>query len=62
MLFDTGLDIFDIKKYVSKLTQKELVVVNSRFHPDRANGASSFFPVFGGKLKGCAGKPGTEEI
>ncbi len=25
-------------------------------------GASSFFPVFGGKLKGYAGKPGTEEI
>ncbi len=25
-------------------------------------GESSFFPVFGGKLKGYSGKPGTEEI
>ena len=25
-------------------------------------GDSSFFPVFGGKLKGCSGRPGTEEI
>jgi len=25
-------------------------------------GDSSFFPVFGGKLKGYSGKPGTEEI
>ena len=28
----------------------------------RNYGDSSFFPVFGGKLKGYAGKPGTEEI
>ena len=28
----------------------------------RDYGDSSFFPVFGGKLKGYAGKPGTEEI
>ena len=28
----------------------------------RDYGDSSFFPVFGGKLKGYAGKPGTEEV
>jgi diketogulonate reductase-like aldo/keto reductase len=28
----------------------------------RDYGDSSFFPVFGGKLKGYSGKPGTEEI
>lgn len=33
-------------------------------HVDRIDnyGDSSFFPVFGGTLKGYAGKPGTEEI
>ena len=25
-------------------------------------GDSSYFPVFGGKLKGYSGKPGTEEV
>ncbi|MBR4766184.1 MAG: MBL fold metallo-hydrolase, partial [Clostridia bacterium] len=45
VLFDTGLDIFDIKKYVSKLTKKELVVVNSHFHPDHANGNHHFDKV-----------------
>ncbi|MBO4342611.1 MAG: MBL fold metallo-hydrolase [Clostridia bacterium] len=45
VLFDTGLDIFDIKKYVSKLTRKELVVVNSHFHPDHANGNHHFDKV-----------------
>ncbi len=25
-------------------------------------GDSGFFPVFGGKLKGYSGKPGTEEV
>ena len=28
----------------------------------RDYGDSSFFPVFGGRLKGYSGKPGTEEI
>ncbi len=45
VLFDTGLDLFDIKKYVSKLTNKELVVVNSHFHPDHANGNHHFDKV-----------------
>ncbi|MCR5149663.1 MAG: MBL fold metallo-hydrolase [Clostridiales bacterium] len=45
VLFDTGLDIFDIKKYVAKLTKKELVVVNSHFHPDHANGNHHFKKV-----------------
>ena len=45
VLFDTGLDIFDIRKYVSKLTKKDLVVVNSHFHPDHANGNHHFDKV-----------------
>lgn len=49
VLFDTGLDIFDIKKYVSKLSDKELVVVNSHFHPDHANGNHHFEKVYIGE-------------
>lgn len=45
VLFDTGLDILDIKKYVLKLTDKELIVVNSHFHPDHANGNHHFDKV-----------------
>ena len=45
VLFDTGLDLFNIKDFVSKLTDKELVVVNSHFHPDHANGNHHFKKV-----------------
>lgn len=45
VLFDTGLDLFNIKDYVAKLTDKELVVVNSHFHPDHANGNHHFDTV-----------------
>ena len=45
VLFDTGLDIFNIKDFVSKLTDKELIVVNSHFHPDHANGNHHFDKV-----------------
>jgi glyoxylase-like metal-dependent hydrolase (beta-lactamase superfamily II) len=45
VLFDTGLDLFNIKEYVAKLTDKELVVVNSHFHPDHANGNHRFDTV-----------------
>ena len=45
VLFDTGLDLFNIRDYVSKLTDKELIVVNSHFHPDHANGNHHFEKV-----------------
>ncbi len=49
VLFDTGLDLFNIKDYVAKLTEKELVVVNSHFHPDHANGNHHFKKVYIGE-------------
>ena len=49
VLFDTGLDLFNIREYVAKLTDKELVVVNSHFHPDHANGNHHFDTVYIGE-------------
>lgn len=49
VLFDTGLDLFNIKDFVAKLTQKELIVVNSHFHPDHANGNHRFAKVYIGE-------------
>ena len=49
VLFDTGLDLFNIREYVSKLTKKELIVVNSHFHPDHANGNHHFDTVYIGE-------------
>ena len=49
VLFDTGLDLFNIKDYVAKLTDKELIVVNSHFHPDHANGNHHFDKVLIGE-------------
>lgn len=49
VLFDTGLDLFNIKDYVAKLTNKELMVVNSHFHPDHANGNHHFDTVYVGE-------------
>ncbi|MBR4728481.1 MAG: MBL fold metallo-hydrolase [Clostridia bacterium] len=46
VLFDTGLDLFNIKDYVAKLTKKELMVINSHFHPDHANGNHHFDKVY----------------
>ena len=39
-------------------------IMETLMHIERIRdyGNSSFFPVFGGKLKGYSGKPGTEEI
>ena len=45
VLFDTGLDLFNIREYIAKLTRKELIVVNSHFHPDHANGNHRFEKV-----------------
>lgn len=49
VLFDTGLDLHNIKDFVSKLTDKEIIVVNSHFHPDHANGNHHFDEVYIGE-------------
>ena len=49
LLIDTGLGIFNIKKYVEKLTKKDLMVVNSHFHPDHSNGNHLFKDVYIGE-------------
>ena len=49
LLFDTGLDLFNIREFVASLTDKELIVVNSHFHPDHANGNHHFEKVYIGE-------------
>ncbi len=49
LLLDTGMDIFNIKKFVSSMTNKELIVVNSHFHPDHSNGNHKFDKIYIGK-------------
>jgi len=49
LLMDTGMDIFNLKKFISGLTSKELVVVNSHFHPDHSNGNHKFKKVLIGE-------------
>ena len=49
MLMDTGMDIFNIKKFVATMTNKELIVVNSHFHPDHSNGNHKFAEVLIGE-------------
>ena len=49
LLLDTGLDLYNIREYVETLTDKELIVVNSHFHPDHANGNHHFEDVYLGE-------------
>ena len=49
VLMDTGMDIFNIKKFVAGMTNKELIVVNSHFHPDHSNGNNKFKEVLIGE-------------
>ena len=49
VLFDTGLDLYNLKEFVAKLTDRELIVVNSHFHPDHANGNHHFEKVYIGE-------------
>ena len=49
VLMDTGMDIFNIKKFVEDLTDKELIVVNSHFHPDHSNGNHKFKEILIGE-------------
>ena len=46
LLMDTGMDFFDIKKFVASKTDKELIVFNSHFHPDHSNGNNNFDKVY----------------
>ena len=50
LLLDTGMDIFNIKKQVLKMNKKkDLVVVNSHFHPDHSNGNNKFDKILIGE-------------
>ena len=47
VLFDTGMGIADIKKVVSRLTSRPVVVLNSHTHDDHVGGNWQFNYVFG---------------
>src|ERR1700676_949804 len=47
LLFDTGMGIADIKKIVSRLTSRPVVVLNSHTHDDHVGGNWQFNFVFG---------------
>jgi glyoxylase-like metal-dependent hydrolase (beta-lactamase superfamily II) len=47
LLFDTGLGIGDMREVVSKLTELEVIVVNSHTHYDHVGGNHLFEMVFG---------------
>ena len=49
LLLDTGLDFYNIREFVETLTDKEIIVVNSHFHPDHANGNYHFEKVYLGE-------------
>jgi len=47
LLFDTGMGIADIKKIVSRLTSRPVVVLNSHTHDDHVGGNWQFNSIFG---------------
>ncbi len=47
LLFDTGMGIADIRKVVSRLTSRPVVVLNSHTHDDHVGGNWQFNPIFG---------------
>lgn len=53
LLMDTGMGIFNLKKYVNSKTnkdvEKDLIVVNSHFHPDHSNGNRKWKKVYIGE-------------
>lgn len=49
LLMDTGMGIFNLKKFVKSKTNKEIMVVNSHFHPDHSNGNSRWKEVYIGE-------------
>jgi len=46
LLVDTGYAVGNLKKFVRKLTDKPLVVVNTHFHPDHSGGNGEFEEVY----------------
>lgn len=46
LLIDTGWGVGNLKEYVEKLTEKEIVVANTHFHPDHAPGNAEFQTVY----------------
>src|SRR5258707_3284790 len=47
LLFDTGMGIADIRKVVSRLTSRPVVVLNSQTHDDHVGGNWQFNSIFG---------------
>jgi len=47
LLFDTGMGIADMKKIVSRLTSRPVVVLNSHTHDDHVGGNWQFNSIFG---------------
>lgn len=47
LLFDTGTGIGNIRAVVAKLTELEIVVVNSHSHPDHVGGNHQFETIYG---------------
>ena len=46
LLLDTGYGVGNLRAFVEKLTDKEIVVANTHFHPDHASGNGEFEKVF----------------
>lgn len=46
LLIDTGWGAGNLREYVEKLTDKEIIVVNTHFHPDHAGGNGEFEEVY----------------
>jgi glyoxylase-like metal-dependent hydrolase (beta-lactamase superfamily II) len=46
MLIDTGYGVGNLRRFVEKLTDKEIVVANTHFHPDHAAGNGEFEKVY----------------
>jgi glyoxylase-like metal-dependent hydrolase (beta-lactamase superfamily II) len=46
LLIDTGFGAGNLKHFVSSLTDKEIIVVNTHFHPDHAGGNGEFEKVY----------------
>lgn len=49
VLMDTGMGFFNLKKFVKSKTSKEIMVVNSHFHPDHSNGNHKWEKVYIGE-------------
>lgn len=46
LLIDTGYGVGNLRKFVEKLTDKEIIVANTHYHPDHAAGNGEFEKVY----------------